>query len=63
MDFLNNQSQERLVRAGDLVVDLESMEWGFKDLSKFQEEIWNYITYRESFFTWPLIQKSEQSNS
>ncbi len=59
MDFLRNQSQERLVRTGDLVIDLESMEWGFKDLSKFQEEIWNYITYRETFFTWPSVQKSE----
>ncbi len=36
------------VKAGDLLVDLSSMEAGFKDVEKSRRAIWDYIEWRET---------------
>ena len=36
------------VKAGDLLVDLSSLETGFKDVEKNRRAIWDYIEWRET---------------
>ena len=51
---LLNQPNEKLIRSGDLVVDLSSFENGFeKEKKKYRREIWDYVQYRESLVKWP----------
>jgi len=44
---------ERWKRVGNLIVDLCSLEKGFREMEKHRQEIWNYVTYRESLIMWP----------
>lgn len=51
----NDQTNQRLVKFGDLVVDLSSLGNGFqKEAKRYRQEIWDYIQYRESLVRWPL---------
>jgi len=53
-DFLN-QTNQNWIKSGDIIVDLPSLENGFqKDKKRYQQEIWDYIQYRESLVRWPL---------
>jgi hypothetical protein len=51
---LLNQPNQKLIKSGDLVVDLSSFENGFeKEKKKYRQEIWDYVQYRESLVRWP----------
>jgi hypothetical protein len=53
-DLLNPRDQ-RLIQAGDLIVDISSLQNGFqKQEKRCRQEIWDYIQYRESLVRWPL---------
>ena len=55
-DDLLNQTNRKWVKSGDLIVDLFSFENGFrKEEKRDRQEIWDYIQYRESLVTWPLV--------
>jgi hypothetical protein len=53
----------RWIKAGDLIVDLSSMEKGFQDEGKRRQEIWDYIQYRESLLTWPSPNEEARKSS
>ncbi len=44
---------ERWARVGNLIVDLCSLEKGFREMEKYRQEIWEYVKYRESLILWP----------
>ncbi len=44
---------EKWTRAGNLIVDLCSLEKGFREMEKYRQEIWEYVKYRESLILWP----------
>jgi len=51
-----NQTNKKLIKSGDLIVDLSSFENGFhKEQKKYRQEIWDYVQYRESLVRWPLM--------
>ena len=51
----NDQTNQRLMKSGDLIVDLSSLQNGFqKEVKRYRQEIWDYIQYRESLVRWPL---------
>ena len=53
---LLNQMDQKWIKSGDLVVDLSSFRNGFqKEEKRYQQEIWDYIQYRESLVRWPLM--------
>ena len=53
---LINQTDQNLIKSGNLIVDLSSLQNGFqKDVKRYRQEIWDYIQYRESLVRWPLI--------
>jgi len=50
-----DRADQRLIKSGDLVVDLSSLQNGFqKEVKRYRQEIWDYIQYRESLVKWPL---------
>jgi hypothetical protein len=52
---LLNQTDQKWMKSGDLIVDLSSFENGFrKEEKRYRQEIWEYIQYRESLVRWPL---------
>jgi len=52
---LINQTDQNLIKSGNLIVDLSSLQNGFqKDVKRYRQEIWDYIQYRESLVRWPL---------
>ncbi len=52
---LLNQTDQRWIKSGDLIVDLFSFKNGFqKEGKRYRQEIWDYIQYRESLVRWPL---------
>lgn len=54
----NYQPDQRLIKSGDLVVDISSLQNGFQnDAKRHRQEIWDYIQYRESLVKWPLANK------
>jgi len=54
-DHLINQTDQNLIKSGNLIVDLSSLQNGFqKDVKRYRQEIWDYIQYRESLVRWPL---------
>lgn len=56
MDYdLVNQTNERWIKAGRLLLDVSSMENGFLKMKRYWQEIWDYIQYRESLLKWPLV--------
>jgi len=46
-------ANKQWVKAGHLIIDLNSMEKGFLKMEKHRQEIWDYIQYRESLLKWP----------
>ena len=53
---LLNQIDQKLIKSGDLIVDLSSFENGFqKEEKRYRQEIWEYVQYRESLVRWPLM--------
>jgi GTP-binding protein EngB required for normal cell division len=53
-DDLLTQPNQKLIKSGDLVVDLPSFENGFqREKERYQQEIWDYVQYRESLVKWP----------
>jgi hypothetical protein len=55
-DDLNNLTDARWIKSGDLIVDLSSFKNGFeKEEKRYRQEIWDYVRYRESLVRWPPI--------
>jgi hypothetical protein len=55
---LLNQTHQKWIKSGDLVVDLSSFQNGFqKGAEKVPTGIWDYIQYRESLVRWPLLKE------
>jgi len=52
MDIIGNVN-EKWVKASHLLVDLSSMEMGFKDMEKDRRAIWDYIEWRETVLVGP----------
>jgi len=53
---LLNQTNQKWIKSGDLIVDLSSFQNGFqKEEKRYCQEIWDYIQYRESLVRWPLM--------
>jgi len=53
---LFNQTNQKWIKSGDLIIDLSSFQNGFqKDEKRYCQEIWEYIQYRESLVRWPLM--------
>jgi len=53
---LLNQTNQKWIKSGDLIIDLSSFQNGFqKDEKRYCQEIWEYIQYRESLVRWPLM--------
>jgi len=51
---LLNQTVQRWIKSGDLMVDVSSLGNGFqKEGKRYRQEIWEYIQYRESLVKWP----------
>ncbi|MBM4324738.1 MAG: hypothetical protein FJ115_14350 [Deltaproteobacteria bacterium] len=53
MDGNLDQNNPKLVRSDSLIVDLSSMEEGLLEKKRYQQEVWEYIEYRESLIKWP----------
>jgi hypothetical protein len=52
---LLNQTDQKWMKSGDLMVDVSSLGNGFqKEGKRNRQEIWEYIQYRESLVKWPL---------
>ena len=50
-----DRADQRLIKFGDLLVDIPSLQNGFQnDAKRYRQEIWDYIQYRESLVKWPL---------
>ena len=41
------------IKAGNLLVDLWSLETGFKDVEKNRRDVWGYIEWRETVLVGP----------
>ena len=53
---LLNQTDQKWMKSGDLIVDVSSFENGFrKEEKRYRQEIWDYIQCRESLVRWPLM--------
>jgi len=55
MDKNLDQNNPKLVRSGNLMVDLASMEKGLLEKKRYRQEIWDYIEYREGLVKWPSM--------
>jgi hypothetical protein len=50
-----NQTNEKWIKSGDLIIDLSSFQNGFqKEVKRYRQEIWDYMQYRESLVRWPI---------
>ena len=56
-DYLFDQTNHKLIKSSDLIIDLSSMEKGFLEMERCRQEIWDYIQYRENLLKWPSIGK------
>lgn len=59
IDDVNNK---RLIKVDDLIIDLSSMEKGFRDEETRRQDIWDYIQYRESLLKWPSNKEEARKN-
>jgi len=57
-----NLNNKQWTKADDLLVDLPSMEKGFQETKRRQQEIWDYIQYRESLLKWPSNKEETRKN-
>jgi len=48
-----DQFHEKWVKVSHLLVDLSSLEIGFKDMEKDRRAIWDYIEWRETVLVGP----------
>jgi len=55
MDKHLDQDNPKLVRSDSLIVDLSSMEEGLLEKKRYQQEVWEYIEYRENLIKWPRL--------
>ena len=44
---------EKWTKSGNLLVDLWSLETGFKDVEKNRRDVWDYIEWRETVLVGP----------
>ncbi|MDI7259647.1 MAG: hypothetical protein QME90_06975 [Thermodesulfobacteriota bacterium] len=51
---LKHHASERSTKVGNLLFDLSSMEYGFLEIKRYRQEIWDYIQYRKSLVKWLL---------
>ena len=51
----DSRDNERWTKANHLLIDLSSMEEGFVQKERDQQEIWDYVCYRESLVKWPSV--------
>ena len=51
----DSRDNERWTKANHLLIDLFSMEEGFVQKERDQQEIWEYVCYRESLVRWPSV--------
>jgi hypothetical protein len=61
-DHLFDQTNHKLIKSGDLIIDLPSMEKGYREEERRRQEIWDYIQYRESLLKWPSIGKGGEKS-
>lgn len=53
---LNCQDHRNWAISDKLLVDLSSMENGFRvEEKRYRQEIWDYIEYREGLVKWPSM--------
>jgi len=52
MDFID-KVYGKWIKVGNLLVDLWSMETGFKNAEKNRRDIWDYIEWRETVLVGP----------
>jgi hypothetical protein len=62
-DYLFDQTNHKLIKSGDLIIDLPSMEKGYREEERRRQEIWNYIQYRESLLKWSSMNKEMRESS
>jgi hypothetical protein len=62
-DHLFDQTNQELIKSGDLIIDLPSMEKGYREEERRRQEIWNYIQYRESLLKWSSMNKEMRESS
>ena len=55
-------SYTHLIRVGSLVVDLVSLEEGFKVEGKYRKDIWDYLEYGERLNVWTTSNQSFSKN-
>jgi hypothetical protein len=55
MDKNLDQNNPKLVRSGNLMVDLSSMEKGLLEKKRYRQEVCEYIEYREGLVKWPSM--------
>lgn len=51
-----HRTDDKLIKAGSLLLDMSSFESGFHlrlEREKYRKEIWDYLQYRESLLKWP----------
>jgi hypothetical protein len=61
-DYIFDQTNQKLIKSRDLIIDLPSMEKGFLEIERYRQEIWDYIQYRESLLKWPSIGKGGEKS-
>ncbi len=52
MDLID-KAFEKWIKTGNLLVDLWSMETGFRDVEKSRRDVWDYIEWRETVLVGP----------
>jgi len=62
-DYLFDQTNHKLIKSSDLIIDLSSMKKGFLEMERCRQEIWNYIQYRESLLKWSSMNKEMRESS
>jgi hypothetical protein len=52
--YFIDKAYGKWIKVGNLLVDLWSMEAGFKNAEKIRRDIWDYIEWRETVLAGPL---------
>ena len=50
------------IKAGDLLIDLNSLESGFRDSERDRRDIWDFIEWRETVLTGPPDRTCRQTS-
>ncbi len=59
---VDNLINEGWIKACGLIVNLYSMEKGFREGERHRQEIWDYIQYREGLLIWPSMNKKARKS-